>query len=747
MRRQNQYQQPQVPGYTSMFVPQDLSVMQGNLQDSQKRYDQSNQAWAQTKAALINDPTYDPQAKKEIIDSVEKNFGEIYKSYNGDLGQGQNDLLQLIAGSRNNPYFELNRKALENQKRYQKLVDEHGTTGIEEFGSMAKSLRDENGKWVSEKDLDFDAEARLARPEKRLALWKSVLGDESWESGIGPDGISITRKGIGEDQIKGKVDGVLNEYMNTAEGKQDERAIERDLGYKRGSKESKDELRRRVLDSGMNFRNPGRSVEYSAGYAKDHDGSGNTTKPTGPTFTSIGETLGQHPDLSGITGHEDLADKLAENPNSPALNKLNLKVTSSPAYQAVQKDLSDKALTVWSGVKAIFPKQADLKLFPELNKLYNKSGSVVNTDLLNDELIRLGDAIYSGNFKEATKVSDIKAKKLASSAISDLPFAGSSIPGAITTLESAVDKVSTWFRSGVAENIGTSTYINPARIYEEKTNPALKEIMGLIKSTSKLKKASDDVVKSQFNMPGKSVTVYTADELNATGPQQQMNKEFNAALPKYLSKAITDGLLVDNTGKVVEGFEELPNSGAIGNVSPFYNKDAGIGFVVDGVTKEGKVEKRSFTFTPQGQSSDIAQNMIKQLDNYSRGKISKLQSSTLEPVEGTSYLLNTKDNSKVSLPKGFSISEQTTDNGFILKKGGKDVTFLDASGAKTTDQKIFVYLTNLKGYSPEEARAMVAKATKEDKEASIAEVEKLLSTIPVTFETGEDLMDFVKSGK
>lgn len=221
--------------YQSMFTPADMGVVQQGLAQRQGKYDAASSSWAQTKAALYEEPTYDPQLKEEVIKSIEGNFENVYKTYNGDLGAATSDLMSMIGSSRKNPYFRLNKVALEKKKEYDAYKQQYGAQALE-FKQLPKGLR-QGDKWRDQSEFDYDLVKDLDRDKKLADIIEQSLENVSNEGGLYANnnypGILSRKTVFGKGLKQGKKAGdIYDEYLGTAEGQLHLRMLKELPGYK-----------------------------------------------------------------------------------------------------------------------------------------------------------------------------------------------------------------------------------------------------------------------------------------------------------------------------------------------------------------------------------------------------------------------------------------------------------------------------------------------------------------------------------
>ena len=217
----NQYQNP--GGYQSMFVaPVDLGLIQQYNQDYQKRYDAAVNAEAQARGALYDMEFYDPVEKKRIIDAVESRFGNLYKEYSGDMGAATGDLMNLIGSIRKDEAFDINKYALEQQKKVDALKQAHGANKLV-FRDIKPGLRREDGSLKTREDFSFDILGDLKRDEKLAQIIDQSLANVSKEGELRRSGApagymrSKTEWGKGMDQ-EYKAESIYQEYLDSPEG-------------------------------------------------------------------------------------------------------------------------------------------------------------------------------------------------------------------------------------------------------------------------------------------------------------------------------------------------------------------------------------------------------------------------------------------------------------------------------------------------------------------------------------------------
>lgn len=226
--------------YASVYNPQNLGVVQHGLESRQNRSDISNASWADAKSKLYEEASYDPEIKKEVIKSIESNFDRLYRDYSGDMSQATGDLMNMIANSRKNDYFRLNKTALEEQKKYEALKQAYGAKGLE-FRGMKQGLKDEKGNWRRPEDFKAEVVQDLERDQKLAAIIEQSLKNVSREGNLqGGDypgmlkRTTVSGKGIlqGKGEQYDKTQGIYNEYLKTAEGQLHLRMLKELPGYK-----------------------------------------------------------------------------------------------------------------------------------------------------------------------------------------------------------------------------------------------------------------------------------------------------------------------------------------------------------------------------------------------------------------------------------------------------------------------------------------------------------------------------------
>lgn len=731
--------------YQSTFTPIDLGVVQHGLESRQNRYDAANAAWAETKGKLYDDPTYDKAEKDRVVQAIEGNFENVYKNYNGDLGAATGDLMQMIANTRKNEYFALNKVALEKQKEYEVLKRAYGAKALE-FKGMPKGLRNEKGELRSQEEFAPEVVQDLERDQKLAAIIEQSLEQVSREGGmeLSKDGkwyVSGKTSGKGYLQGKGqqydKTKGIYEEYKNTPEGQLHLRMLRELPGFNKEGKDPEVALKEYVDHAIANRIAPPSyeqqqvlNPEYKESLIRGRKGSkGNNQLEGGVTFNSLGRAMIQHPDVADVKDASSLNDAITANPSSPVLNKLHTKLTSSKEYQEEQSRANYNARNVWSFAKSKFKDKININDFPELSKIINDSKSIVNTKQLDRELILLSDVFETGNLDEIQRAKEIEAKY---STFKNMP--SSILPGTgLQSVNYASDKLAydsdRDIRAYTAKTVGF-----------KRSDPAIRAIQDLLKTSVKFDNVVNNLMKKPENQTAKSVAMHMADELNtgADTKQNTINKSFNAALPNYLLSSIDEGLLVNNDGTPAnkEAIGKLVGKLEASNMGLAYDDNGNIHFVVTGRNDKGEVKQQVYSFNDKGQNSDVANTMKEQLDYFSGGKISKLRNAKFEPVEGTNYLIDKQvGNRKIQLPKGYKISSVVGESGYTIQKGDKVINYLDYTGAKSDDDKIAVYLANF----PDRPLSATTKA------GMAKEAEEILKSLPVEFETGDEILDYTNS--
>lgn len=221
----NYYQPDNTANYMSMFVPTNMDLINQNIQQSQQRFDTTVNSWAATKAKLLEEASFDDAAKQALLNRLESNFGDIRKSYDGDLGAAHSDVMNLIAAHRADPYFQLNRRALEQQKLQDAMVAQYGPEVLK-FSTLPTSLRtrdaDGNYKYINADALNFDIQKKMDWSKRAADIAKDSMLAWSKEDSHSTDGgksiKSTTVYGIGRGgQETDKFKTIKEEYSRTAE--------------------------------------------------------------------------------------------------------------------------------------------------------------------------------------------------------------------------------------------------------------------------------------------------------------------------------------------------------------------------------------------------------------------------------------------------------------------------------------------------------------------------------------------------
>lgn len=377
--------------YQSTFVPTDLGVIQRGLEQRQGRYDSANQAWAQTKMALYDDPSYDPSVKEEVVKKVEGNFDNLYKSYNGDMGAAVSDLTQMIGGIRKDPYFSLNKVALEKQKEYEALKKAYGAKGIE-FKGMPQGLRDPNtGKLRSQEEFAPEVVQDLDRQGLASKIWEQSLEQVSREGGLrkSKDGKfyeSVTTSGKGIfGQLDSKLPGVLNEYLQTPEGKLHMRIVMEKEGISDPSL-AKGKIENWLKDIGQSRVAP---PSYNTDRINNPDyvaGGGPGAQPPPQDIFSAEQSTVKTGGEKMFSSGSDILDKAGSKELTPekdiAYQKIK-RVSSKPQFIEMRQDIY-KTLETMKANKGDYIKVGELT-YSEHDRKYNPK-LVAKIDAYNDLL-------------------------------------------------------------------------------------------------------------------------------------------------------------------------------------------------------------------------------------------------------------------------------------------------------------------------------------------------------------------------
>jgi len=204
--------------------------------EKQERSDTASAMYSQTMANILSQPTYDPKARKEVMDKVEADLDEILKKNNGSYAQSFRDIQGLIGSVQADPYFDLNRFALEQQKVRQAYHLQAGDDALV-FKGMPTGIYDEKGNRRNREDFMFkpgDIEKRKDYVGTQSKLVDNALKDEKFFEGIDKTNYAAFLRGetstsISQKQVDAKVDSLFNQYSATTEYDQQKRAIEAGL--------------------------------------------------------------------------------------------------------------------------------------------------------------------------------------------------------------------------------------------------------------------------------------------------------------------------------------------------------------------------------------------------------------------------------------------------------------------------------------------------------------------------------------
>jgi hypothetical protein len=142
------YQQTELP---VQLVP----LLGASAQRSQQRYDTTNQSLAAMNRELDETDTYDPETKEMVMGKIKSKIDEIDQRYNGDMSAGMNDYIQLIGKAKNDPYWGLAKKQIENVKRLNELKDRFGADLlVANDPTQQKLFNSETGRYVSANELE-----------------------------------------------------------------------------------------------------------------------------------------------------------------------------------------------------------------------------------------------------------------------------------------------------------------------------------------------------------------------------------------------------------------------------------------------------------------------------------------------------------------------------------------------------------------------------------------------------------------
>lgn len=330
--------------YQSTFAPADLGVVQHGLEGRQQRYDTANSAWQQSKAQLYDDPSYDPNAKQEVVKAIEGNFENVYKSYNGDMGAAVNDLTNMIANSRKNPYFNLNKTALEEQKKYEALKQAYGAKGLE-FKGMKQGLKDEKGNWRKPEDFKAEVVQDLERDKTLAGIIEQSLEQVSREGrlhGSGIEGVleGVTEYGKGLHQDY-KRKGILEEYKKTPEGQLHMRMLKELPGYK---SDNPDQALEDYVNAAITNRIAPASISRQyQNLPKDTEGSGSKTPPEADIY-GIEQTTTKTGGTKLFSSGSDIIKSAGANETTPkkdiAYNKVKT-ATSHPEMIRLRNEIRE----------------------------------------------------------------------------------------------------------------------------------------------------------------------------------------------------------------------------------------------------------------------------------------------------------------------------------------------------------------------------------------------------------------------
>ena len=171
------YQETELP---TQLVP----LLGASAQRSQQRYDTTNQSLAAMNRELDETDTYDPETKQMVMGKIKSKIDEIDQRYNGDMSAGMNDYIQLIGKAKNDPYWGLAKKQIENVKRLNELKDRFGADLlVANDPTQQKLFNSETGKYISASELE-PITLRRSELEKDPLLRAKELSQVRRELGI-----------------------------------------------------------------------------------------------------------------------------------------------------------------------------------------------------------------------------------------------------------------------------------------------------------------------------------------------------------------------------------------------------------------------------------------------------------------------------------------------------------------------------------------------------------------------------------
>lgn len=203
--------------YQSTFVPRNVEGYQKMLETMQGRYDKATEIIASTKDAILGTEFIDKAARDKFVGDVNTQVKSVYDKWQGDIGRGASDVLQLVGNVKSSDWWQTNKAHVEATKEYKAMQAKLGADFQEGINPQNVSILNPDGSYKKPNEV----KGSWSDWNTPLTQWDAIYGHIATKTTpYGPVSLNngLTKfehiKGLTEDQRKKMFEGESGDIVS-----------------------------------------------------------------------------------------------------------------------------------------------------------------------------------------------------------------------------------------------------------------------------------------------------------------------------------------------------------------------------------------------------------------------------------------------------------------------------------------------------------------------------------------------------
>lgn len=196
--------------YVPQFIETDLGFYKDILDRREAEYEQAFAMPLEIEDMYANLPTIidDIETKNEVLNDFKSRVEDIvYKKYSGDYAAARRDLAREVMKEKQNPFFKIAPERYRLAEEERKIREQLGINYIPGRSVMDVPIRDENGNWITQDQLQhkyWDRGQLVNRLQTEFSRIASMVRDGRWHASEDVNGLieKATTRGITKSEVE-----------------------------------------------------------------------------------------------------------------------------------------------------------------------------------------------------------------------------------------------------------------------------------------------------------------------------------------------------------------------------------------------------------------------------------------------------------------------------------------------------------------------------------------------------------------